>query len=103
MVPTYRVTADADQDIADIERYVASYRGADFAIELSDRFTSFFRTLCRHPLQHPIYPFDSQSHLRHEYRSANLYHYKVFYWVDGDVTVIYRVLHQISDFTRARW
>lgn len=106
MASGYVLTSDAVRDLEEIEDYVEGYAGVDFAARLEEQFFGLFELLAREPLRHPVYQLvDGEGAPLHEYRSANLYHYKVFYYVreaDGTV-VVYRVRHLVSDFTRLGW
>lgn len=103
MAETYVITSDARQDLLDIERYVLSYASEEFVNQVEADFFNAFERLPREALMHPVYPFDRQQALAHEYRSVNVYNYKVFYWLRGSRVVISRILHLSSDFTRPRW
>lgn len=103
MAQRYEVTADAASDLADIENYIYSYtqdwRYVDARI---DELLELFNTIAERPLAYPVYQFPQGFEPTHEYRSANAYHYKVFYRVDasqGNRVLIYRVRHMVSDFT----
>lgn len=100
----WEITEDAARDLEDIRSYVCSYSGDTArADELLDRFEALFDELCEHPFLRAVYQFPKGYEPIHEYRSANLGRYKVFYRVeDGrEVVLVYRVRHVASDFTRA--
>lgn len=96
----YRLTALAEEDLIEIEAYVGTYAELDFVDDLDDQFFDAFQRLCETPFLHALYEFKHPLATLHEYRSVNVYRYKVFYWVDGDVVEIYRICHDVSDFTR---
>lgn len=102
---SFQVTEDAERDLEEIEAYVATYREADFVDALSDEFDEAFRKLCENPFAHPVYQFEEGFTPTHEYRSVNVYNFKVFYRVDelARCILIYRIRHQVSDFTRVRF
>jgi len=99
---TYAVTLDAARDLEDIEAYIASYADLDFVDTVSDAFEAAFETLCENPYAHAVYQFEPPVPTLHEYRSVNVYNYKVFYWIDkvNECIVIYRIRHVVSDFLR---
>lgn len=100
MAGEYFLTEDALRDLANIEVYVLSYADEGFIENLEDEFFDLFERLPSEGLGYPIYPLNPPLEPLHQYRSANVYHYKVFFYVrDGD-PVVYRVRHLASDFTR---
>ena len=98
----YAITADAAHDLEDIENYIASYAEPSFVDMVSDAFETAFDALCENPYVHAIYQFEPPVPTLHEYRSVNVYNYKVFYWIDetNGLVVIYRIRHFVSDFSR---
>lgn len=97
------MTGDAERDLEDIEAYVESYGGADFADEVSDMFEEAFERLCDAPFSHSVYQFPDGYEPRRAYRGFNVYRYKVFYRVDEEagVGLIHRIRRAVSAFTRA--
>ena len=53
--------------------------------------------------QHPVYQFEPPLPTLHEYRSVNVYNFKVFYYIDGERVIIYRIRHLLSDFSHGAW
>ena len=98
----YRLTMLAEEDLIEIEAYVGTYADLDFVDALDDQFFDAFQRLCENPFLHAVYESKPPIPTLHEYRSVNVYRYKVFYWVDNDVVEIYRICHLVSDFTRKR-
>ena len=98
----YQVSTDAIDDLAEIDDYVLTYADADFADTLAEHFVSTFETICKYPHRFPVHHFDESLRLLHEYLSVNVYHYKVFFWLDEDrrLVNIYRMLHERADFSR---
>lgn len=98
----YVVTLDATWDLDDIDEYVLSYSDIDFVESLEQRFEAMFDELARAPYTYPLYQFSPPLHTLHQYRSANVYHYKIFYYVDESrgLVVISRICNVASDFTR---
>ena len=78
----FRLTELADADLAGIEDWVEETRGADTADRVSDEIDARIREIAGHPLRFPVYQFDGDFGLMHEYRSANAGRFKVFYWVN---------------------
>lgn len=103
MFACYVITDDARDDLLGIEDFVLSYADEAFVDKLEDEFFETFEHLLREALMHPVYRFDPDIALTHEYRSVNVYNYKVFYYLRDDCVVIYRVMHLASDFTRPAW
>lgn len=123
----YEISADAARDLAEIEDYIYSYtEDWDFVDARIDEFLDLFDRLCEMPFAHPVYQFPHGFEPSHEYRSANVYHYKVFYRVcdageqppeseagpspdEGGLQksqariLIYRICHEVSDFTAAEF
>ncbi|MDI9590361.1 MAG: type II toxin-antitoxin system RelE/ParE family toxin [Acidobacteriota bacterium] len=99
----YVITDDAYTDLEDMEDYVRSYADDAFVESLEDEFFEAFDKLTREALQHPVYQFEPPVRLLREYRSVNVYHYKIFYYLRGEDVVIYRICHLVSDFTRRGW
>ena len=100
----YAVTAEAARDLEDIESYIGSYAEPDFVDLVSDTFEAAFEALRKNPYARAVYQFEPPVPTLHEYRSVNVYNYKVFYWVDEarNLVVIYRIRHMVSDFSRMR-
>ena len=100
-----RLTELADADLAGIEDWVEETRGADTADRVSDEIDARIREIAGHPLRFPVYQFDGDFGLMHEYRSANAGRFKVFYWVNESegFVEIWRIRHVSSDFTRVGW
>lgn len=99
----YVLTEDALRDLAGIEDYVSGYADEGFVERLEDEFFDLFDRLRAEGLRYPIYQFDSSVEPLHEYRSANIYRYKVFFYLRDDAAVIYRIRRLASDFTRLPW
>lgn len=99
----YVLTEDALRDLAGIEDYVLDYADEGFVESLEDEFFDLFERLPSESLRYPVYQFDSSVEPLHEYRSANVYRYKVFFYLHDDAAVIYRIRHLASDFTRLPW
>ena len=102
----YVVSSIAVDDLDDIYSYILTYGGPGLVEEVAGLFLSSFETLTADPYAKPVYLFEppiaTPIATRHEYRSVNVYNYKVFYYVDetGGVVVISRVCHKAADFTR---
>lgn len=103
MAGQYVLAEDALRDLENIEDYVSCYADESFVEKLEDEFFELFERLLVEGHRYPIYQFDSSLELLHEYRSANVYHYKVFFYLRDDAAVIYRIRHIASDFTRIAW
>ena len=102
MKSSYVVSNTALEDLDSIDRYVFSYGGISLVEAVGLQFESAFEALALNPYLHPIYNFEPPIPARHEYRSVNVYNYKVFYWLDeqNGLVVISRVCHKAADFTR---
>lgn len=114
MAGEFVVTEDAYRDIERAEDYIASHSGEDAVIAFEDELFCKFDEVAETPLRWPVYQFGDGIELVHEYRSANVRRYKIFYYVRGGdvqsggdaqagVVVVARVLHVASDFTRRNW
>lgn len=99
----YVLTDDAVRDLMALEDYMFTYSDESHVESVENAFFEVFELLRESAFRHPIYRFESSLSLLHEYRSVNVYHYKVFYWIRGDTVVIYRIRHLASDFTRMTW
>lgn len=97
------LTGDALRDLESIEDYVSGYADETFVENLENEFFELFERLPAEGHRYPVYQFDSTLEPLHEYRSANLFRYKVFFYLRDDVAVIYRIRHLVSDFTRIAW
>lgn len=80
----FRLTEPADEGLVGIEDWVAEARGADAADAVSDEIDARIREVAEHPLRFPVYQFEGDRGLMHEYRSANAGRFKIFYWVNED-------------------
>lgn len=98
----YVVTLAAAWDLDDIDEYVLSYSDIDFVESLGQQFETKLDELAKAPYAYPLYRFSPSLRLLHQYRSVNVYNYKVFYYVDEprELVVISRICHVASDFTR---
>ena len=99
----YVLTDDAVRDLAAIEDCILSYSNDSYVEAVEDSFFEAFELLKKTAFQHPVYIFEALTPSLHEYRSVNVYHYKVFYYIRDDAVVIYRICHLASDFTRFAW
>ena len=99
----YLLTDDAARDLGKLEDYVLTYQDEPFVEHLEDEFFSTFERLLQEPEQHPVYQFEPPLPTLHEYRSVNVYNFKVFYYVDGGRVIIYRIRHLLSDFSHGAW
>lgn len=99
----YLLTDDAVRDLGELEDYVLTYRDHAFVNRLEDEFFSTFERLLDEAEQHPVYQFDPPAPTLHEYRSVNVYNFKVFYYMEGERLIIYRIRHLLSDFSRSIW
>lgn len=88
----YLLTDAAVKDLGKLEDYVLTYQDE-----------AFVERLFQEAEQHPIYHFEPPLPVLHEYRSVNVYNFKVFYYVDDEHVVIYRIRHLLSDFSREAW
>lgn len=93
----------AVEDLESIERYILSYRDEAFLERFEAELVALAGSIADRPWSRPVYQFPPGSEPLMEYRSANVYNYKVFYRVDepSDRVIVYRILHSRSDFTRA--
>ncbi len=98
----YVVSSIALDDLDDIYSYILAYGGARLVEKVTGLFLSSFEALASNPYAKPVYLFEPPIATRHEYRSVNVYNYKVFYYIDEarGVVVISRVCHKAADFTR---
>lgn len=99
----YLLTDDAVRDLGELEDYVLTYQDKAFVDRLEDEFFSAFERLLGEAEQHPVYQFEPPTPTLHEYRSTNVYNFKVFYYLNGKRVVIYRIRHLLSDFSRGAW
>lgn len=99
----YLLTDAAVKDLGKLEDYVLTYQDEAFVERVEDEFFSAFERLFQEAEQHPIYHFEPPLPVLHEYRSVNVYNFKVFYYVDDEHVVIYRIRHLLSDFSREAW
>lgn len=92
----------AVEDLESIERYILSYRDEPFLDRFEGELAALVRSIAEHPWSRPIYQFPPGAEPQMEYRSANVYNFKLFYRVDesSDRVIVYRILHSRSDFTR---
>lgn len=105
MAGGYLLTEDAVRDLAELEDFAASYAGDESVERLEGDFFDLFEHLVYEAHGHPLWEPEEEADLLHEYRSVNLYHYKVFYYMrdEDDTVIIYRMRHLASDFTRVSW
>lgn len=95
----YLLTDDAVRDLGKLENYVLTYQDEVFVEHLEDEFFSAFERLLQEAEQHPVYQFEPPLPTLYEYRSVNVYNFKVFYYIDGERVIIYRIRHLLSDFS----
>ncbi|MCH3947856.1 MAG: type II toxin-antitoxin system RelE/ParE family toxin [Olsenella sp.] len=96
----YLLTNDAVKDLGELEDYVRTYQDEAFVERLEDEFFSAFERLLQEAEQHAVYQFEPPKPVLHEYRSVNVYNFKVFHCVDGERVISYRIRHLLSDFSR---
>ena len=99
----YLLTDDAVRDLGKLENYVLTYQDEVFVEHLEDEFFSAFERLLQEAEQHPVYQFEPPLPTLHEYRSVNVYNFKVFYYIDGERVIVYRIRHLLSDFSHGAW
>ena len=99
----YLLADAAVKDLGELEDYVLTYQDEAFVEWLEDEFFSAFERLLQEAEQHPVYQFEPPLPTLHEYRSVNVYNFKVFYYVEGERVIVYRIRHLLSDFSRGTW
>lgn len=89
---------DADYDeIADY--YIEKFKNGDLINHLNEEVIKRERLLRRFP--YSFTKFESNSYLKHEYRTFNVLNYKVFYYIDELAKVVYmeRLLYAGMNFS----
>lgn len=92
MTSRFRLTLKADADLRDVWLHVAQ-DSVDAADRLIDRFTEKFEFLADHPGVGT-----RMERYRPGLRAFSVGHYVVFFHLQDDALVIYRVLHGARNF-----
>lgn len=85
---------EAEQDLEGIETCPYAQTGDWVYVDgVIDEIMASMRAVCVFPLRRPVCRFIGPDAPKHEYRSYNVGHYKVFYRVEEKrrVVVIYRI------------
>jgi len=91
-VASYRLTAHAEQDFADIYRYslqnFGAYQAENYAIDLTDGF----EIIAQNPHSGRLMTIGTEE----ARRLARCYH-SIYYEIEADIVTILRILHQSQD------
>ena len=88
---------DIDYDeIADY--FIEKFKNPDLIVNLNNQVLKRENLLRQFPYSFPR--FESNSYLKHDYRTFNVLNYKVFYYIDELAKVVYleRILYSRMDF-----
>jgi len=90
------LTADAEQDLEEIHRYIAGHDCPENADRVLDRLVAVAENLATHPERGSV-PKELRSLGIHEYRQVFFKPYRVVYRVVGERVVIYVVADSRRD------
>ena len=95
IVYTYQYDIDYDE-IADY--YIEKFKNKDLITHLNNQIAKREKLIKQFP--YSFTKFESNSYLKHEYRTFNVLNYKVFYYIDELAKVVYmeRLLYAGMNF-----
>ena len=95
IVYTYQYDIDYDE-IADY--YIEKFKNKDLITHLNNQIAKREKLIKQFP--YSFTKFESNSYLKHEYRTFNVLNYKVFYYIDELAKVVYmeRLLYAVMNF-----